>query len=174
MTVNIIYTASLDNGAKIITILALAISAGLCFWSIRSLRKAAGDITSILIHSFIILLLISVITGSYIYSPRKYVLGNFDIAISRPAGDVVIHVKDILEIRPVKEYEMEGTGRTFGAGGLFGYYGNYYNKRLGDMKWYATRQDNLVIIHTKQGETIIISPDDKDFTGRILAKQADL
>jgi hypothetical protein len=171
---NIIYTASLDTTAKVITSLVIIAAIALCHWSIRSLRKAKGDILAIIMHVFIVFLVVAIPIGSYLYSPRKYVVGNFDIVVNRPIGDVVVHVTDIMEIRAANPGEMSETTRTFGVGGLFGYYGNYATKRGGPMSWYATNYNNLVIIHTKQGETIVLSPDDKDFVGKMLAKMADL
>lgn len=171
---SIVYTASLDTAAKVITTLVIVAFIGLGYWSFRSIRKAKGDKISIALHSFVIITLLTVICVSFWYSPRKYTVGNFDIAINRMAGDVVIHVKDITEIRGVNPGEMDGLSRTFGVGGLFGYFGKYYNGHNGDMEWYATRNDNLVVIHTVQGQTIVISPDDKDFAGRVLAKKQDL
>ena len=174
MQLNIVYTASLDATAKVITMSVLAVSVAICYWSIRSLRKAKGDFWTVAMHVFIVFLLITINVASYLFSPKKYTVGNFDVVINRPIGDVTIHVKDISEIRGVNPGEMDGTSRTFGVGGLFGYFGNYYSKHNGDMKWYATRNDNMVLIRTMQGETIVISPDDKDFTARILAKMHDL
>ncbi len=174
MALGIVYTASLDTTAKVITTIFILLAIGLCYWSIRSLRKAKRDMLVTVMHMFIIFVMVSVAIVCFLFSPKKYVLGNFDIAINRPIGDVVIHVKDITEIRGINPGELDGTERTFGVDGLFGYYGNYYNKRVGNMKWYATRHDNMIMIHTRQGETIIISPDDKDFGGRILAKMQDL
>ena len=174
MPLNIVYTASLDITAKVITAFVIIVSAGLLYWNIRSFRKAKGDGWIIIMHAFIMLLVVTITVASYLFSPQKYTVGNFDIVINRPISNVLIHVKDISEIRGVNPGEMDGTSRTLGVGGLFGYYGNYYNGHTGDMKWYATRNDNLVLIRTVQGETIVISPDDKDFAARILAKMHDL
>ncbi len=171
---SIIYTASLDTTAKVITTFSLLLAVFACYIAIRSIRRANGRMRTVILHSISILLFVSINVGCYLYAPKKYVVGNFDIAINRLMGDEVIHVKDILEIRALKERELDGTSRTFGVGGLFGYYGNYYNKVLGDMKWYATNQNNMVIIRTRQGDAIVISPDDKDFVGRITAKMQDL
>jgi hypothetical protein len=47
--------------------------------------------------------------------------------------------------------------RTFGVGGLFGYYGWFYRK--GPFRLYATRRDTLVEIVVRGGR-IVVSPDD--------------
>ena len=174
MLVSAIYTASLDGTAKVITCIYSAISIVGVFYSIRALRIARKNLLNTVLYSFVLLLTVGVLLVSYLYHPSKYILGNFDISISRPIGDITIHVPDILEIRAIKESELEGTTRVFGDGGLFGYFGHYHSPNLGDMQWYATNKSNLVIIRTKQGDAFVISPDNKDFVGWILAKKADL
>jgi hypothetical protein len=47
--------------------------------------------------------------------------------------------------------------RTFGVGGLFGYYGWFYRK--GSFRLYATRTDRLVEVVVRGGR-IVVSPDD--------------
>src|ERR1700733_249691 len=107
MQLNVVYTASLDNTAKLITALVILISVALGYWSIRSMRKAKGDFLTNAMHLFIVLLVLGIIGASYLFSPKKYTVGNFDIAINRIVGDVVIHVKDISEIRGVNPGEMD-------------------------------------------------------------------
>jgi hypothetical protein len=174
MTLGIIYTASLDTFAKVLTISTIIFMVGLSIWIIRQLRKSKVGKVFKFVYYFIVLLQFVILLVAFLYSPRNYILGNFDIAIDRPIGRITIQVKDILEIRPLQEDEMEGTVRTFGVGGLFGYFGSYHNQHIGDFKMYATRQTGLVIMHTAQGEAIVISPDDKDFVARIIAKRNDL
>jgi len=174
MQVDIIYAASLDATAKALTIVSTVFSTIGAFVCIRALRIAGKDLLTKVIYSGVLIMLIGVFVVSYLYHPSKYILGNFDIAISRPVGDITIHVPDILEIRAIKETELEGTIRVFGDGGLLGYFGHYHSPSLGDMQWYATNKNNLLIIRTRQGDAIVISPDDKDFAARILAKKADL
>lgn len=50
--------------------------------------------------------------------------------------------------------------RTFGVGGLFGYFGKFANAKLGNMTWYATRRDKTVLIKTAGNKKIILTPDD--------------
>ncbi len=52
---------------------------------------------------------------------------------------------------------LRGAVRTFGNGGLFGYYGWYYKK--GPFRLYATRTDRLVQVGI-DGKRIVVSPDD--------------
>ena len=50
--------------------------------------------------------------------------------------------------------------RTFGVGGLYGYYGKFYNRTFGSMTWYATRRDKLVLVKFQNKKKIILTPDE--------------
>jgi hypothetical protein len=50
-----------------------------------------------------------------------------------------------------------GALRTFGNGGLFGYYGWFYKK--GAFRLYATRRDRLVEV-VIDGKRVVVSPDE--------------
>ena len=57
---------------------------------------------------------------------------------------------------------MYGVIRTFGVGGLFGYYGQFYNSKIGSMTWYATRQNNTVLVRTIDNKNIVLTPDEPE------------
>ena len=52
--------------------------------------------------------------------------------------------------------------RKFGSGGVFGYIGKFWNKQQGNMIWYATDMKNPVMIETKNGKKIVLTPDDRE------------
>jgi hypothetical protein len=52
--------------------------------------------------------------------------------------------------------------RTFGVGGLFGYYGKFANTKLGSMTWYATRKDRAILVRTIDNKKIILTPDEPE------------
>ena len=60
----------------------------------------------------------------------------------------------------VDKETMKWTVRTFGVGGLFGYFGKFANRALGSMTLYATRRNNYVLIITTDERKIIITPDE--------------
>jgi len=53
---------------------------------------------------------------------------------------------------------MMGSLRLFGIGGFFSYCGSFKNRVLGSYKAYATHRKNTVVITTKEGEKIVITP----------------
>lgn len=66
---------------------------------------------------------------------------------------------DIKSVELIEKATLSGTIRTFGVGGLFGWYGKFANSQLGNMTWYLTRRDKPVLILKKDSKKILISPD---------------
>lgn len=95
---------------------------------------------------------------AYLFGTQKYVVTANELIIKQRITEKRIPLDDIadLQVNP----PLEGMIRTFGVGGLFGYFGKYYSQNLGSMKLYATQTDSQVLITTKTGEKLLISPDD--------------
>ena len=154
------YKASLDTLAKIITASTVILFLFIGYRSVRALSVSHSDSITLLIHGGLLLILFVTLLVCFLYSPRSYKVDNVDLTIVRPANNKKIKLTDISEIRAIAEGEMTGTVRTFGDGGLFGYYGKYYNSKIGSMTLYATQKQNRILITTKQGKKIVITPDD--------------
>ena len=154
------YKASLDNLAKIITIFVLIIIATIAYMSIKALVISEGDVRVISIHSVILLFLFAILGFCYFIGPQSYTIENGSLNIVKYAGNKKIKLSDIVEIRTITDGELTNIIRTFGVGGLFGYYGKYYSSNIGNITFYATQKRNKVFILTKQGDKIIITPDD--------------
>lgn len=125
------------------------------------------DAASIFIHSGILLLFITILLGSYLFSPQKYEIRERQLIIHRLAGGITINLNDIIEIRTIKKGELSGTIRTFGNGGLFAYYGKFYHSAFGSMTYYVTQRKNMVLLQTDTGKKIVISPDDTNMANRL-------
>jgi len=104
------------------------------------------------------------------FRTQKYVVNNNELIIKRPVKERKIQISDIQEIRLINPGEMFGTIRTFGVGGLFGYYGLFYNRTFGSMTLYTTQRKNRVIIKTKSNSKIVISPDDLSLVDFVKSK----
>ena len=163
------YKASLDTFCKIITVVTTIIFIAIGQRSVREIIAANGELMPILVHGGILLLFVGFLVGGYLYSTNSYSVTNDEFIIHRPIGDRVIKLSEIAEIRPVDEAEFSGTIRTFGNGGFFGYYGKYYNSKIGNMTWYVTQKRNRVLVQIKQGDKIIISPDDIGLVEKVKA-----
>lgn len=95
----------------------------------------------------------------YYFHPIAYVIEAEQILIRRPFDQVVILKNEIAEIRMVDRKEMKGTIRSFGVGGLYGYFGKFSNLKLGSMLWYATQRKNYSLIQTRNAKKYILTPD---------------
>lgn len=142
-----LYKASLDKTAIIITILA-----SLLFGTL---------IVIDFILPLAILLIIIYLICLYL-KPLRYEIREDEIIIRRLIKSVRIRRSDIESLKLLDKSAIKGTVRTFGVGGLFGWYGKFANSQLGDMTWYVTRRDKIVLIKTKDGEKILISPDEAE------------
>lgn len=153
----IIYKTSLGKSAKILTIGSTLLFA---FIIIGQYLIAEDWVNAIFLCTAIALALIYFITFGF--RPLSYCLTNDELIIHRLFTDVKIHRNNIKNVELLNQDSIRGSIRTFGVGGLFGYYGKFFNSRLGGMTWYATRTDRMVMIDTIDGKKIIITPDDPD------------
>jgi len=164
------YKASLDTVAKIITAGTIVLFLFLGYRSVKVLMLSQGNATAMLIHGGVLLLFIALLLGCYLFAPHYYRVENNNLIIVRPANNKIIKLSDIEVIRPVENSEMLGAIRTFGNGGLFGYFGKYYYPKIGNVNLYATQRKNRIFIETKQGLKFIITPDDLSIIDNIKGK----
>ncbi|WP_291403973.1 PH domain-containing protein [Daejeonella sp.] len=141
------YKASLDKTAIIITILV-------------SLLFGALIIFNFILPLAILLLIVYLICWHL--KPLSYEIKAEEIIIRRLIKSVHINRADIENLTLIDKDKLSGTIRTFGVGGLFGWYGKFSNNELGDMSWYLTRRDKPILIISKTGKKILISPDDAE------------
>ncbi|MFN8322554.1 MAG: PH domain-containing protein [Chitinophagales bacterium] len=104
----------------------------------------------------------------YLYHPTAYSVSRDVITIHRPLSSVIISRSDILEIRIPTQAEMRWSIRTFGVGGLFGYFGKFTNTQLGNMTWYATQRSNYVLLITNTNRIILTPDNPKNFLAALL------
>lgn len=154
------FAASLDTSAKVITTSVIILFAGISVWNAMAMRKAKGDRVNMIARTGIFVILAFSLIISFIYSTKGYETRGKSLIIKNRFKEIPLVWTDIADVRMVSEEEMKGTLRTFGVGGLFGYYGHYHNSAIGDMTFYATQQKNWVLLHRVNGEAIIITPDD--------------
>jgi hypothetical protein len=155
LAVHMIYKASLDKTAILITSLVTLIFGALIVFNF-SLPLA---IFLILIYLICLLL-----------KPLSYEITQDELIIRRLIKSVRINRNDIKSLELIEKATLSGTIRTFGVGGLFGWYGKFANFQLGAMTWYVTRRDKPVLIIKKDSKKILISPDEaeafaKEFNG---------
>jgi len=153
------YEASLDNLTKTITAFLYVVVGILLIVLVKMITTYGLSNLSIAAPVLPLVILALVIFFSYLFHTTGYAITGGNFVIIRPAGKVKIALAEIASARQVAKGEMKFTIRTFGVGGLYGYFGSFYNKTFGSMTWYVTRRDKMVIIETKENQKIVISPD---------------
>jgi hypothetical protein len=151
------YKTSLDNLAKGVTIGVTLLFAFIIVGQ-YSIIKDAGR--AIPIYTTVALLVIYFI--AFAMRPINYKVSAHKLVIHRLFLDVTI---DRVQIKSVEMLDKEKTGwaiRIWGVGGLFGYYGNFANSKIGKMTWYATRRNKTVLVKTISNKNIILTPDEPD------------
>ena len=109
---------------------------------------------------FVIALLLLTWLIAYAYRPISYSITDTSVIIHRLLSDKVITRNNIKSVELFVNGELNFAVRTFGVGGLFGYFGKFFKGSIGSMNWYATRRNKVVLIRTNEGENIVVSPDD--------------
>lgn len=96
-----------------------------------------------------------------IYSPSRYNCKEKTLEIRRLAGTIRIDINDILNVRAAEANELKRVMRLFGSGGLYGYYGKFYDSDHRNFKMYGRRKNNKILVFTKTG-LVVLMPDDPD------------
>lgn len=131
----------MDTYAKIATLLifALLIFSAIGAFAIDNYMWAG-------IIGFIVLLI--TIAVSFSLRPTDYVIDGDNIIIHKPFGKKTV-LSDVQRLE-----EVRATGiRTFGVGGLFGYFGRFN----GDDIWFVTNRKRAIRV-SSHGKTYLISP----------------
>lgn len=151
------YKASLGNSAKIITAIVGTIFIASMLPGILISRNG-NDV----IPYGIALLCISVLVFTKGYSTSGYEINDGMLKIKRPFGAKIFDMQQFKMAEKIATKEIRYSFRTFGNGGLFGYYGKFWNKKFGSMTWCATNLKNAVLIRLNDGRKIIVTPDDPE------------
>ena len=96
------------------------------------------------------------------FAPIGYQVDERGVAIRRRAGMKHVSYGVLRSARLVDPGELaEVTWRWPAVGGLFGFYGWFETPALGRHRWYASRDQNLVLVQSAQGP-IVLSPDEAE------------
>ena len=151
------YKTSLDNLAKIVTIITTIIFATIIIAQFSLLRDEGNSVP---ISTIILLGLIYF--GTFSFRPINYKLTVDELIIHRPLSDVKILRDEIKSVEQIDKSKLSWAVRIFGIGGLFGYWGKFSNSKLGSMTWYATRKTNVVLVTTIYNKKIILTPNEPE------------
>jgi hypothetical protein len=111
---------------------------------------------------FVAIILLLIYCLAFAFHPTGYKVTTDTLIICRPLMNVRIKRADIKSVNTIDKEEISGSIRTFGVGGLFGYYGCFANYTLGSMTWYATRKDKAVLITLFNNKNIVVTPNEPE------------
>lgn len=152
-----IFKTSLDNLAKGVTLGITILFAGLIIGQFFIGYQEGG-----VVAVFIPVLLLLIYFTAYWFRPVNYEVTPENLIIHRAFSSVKIDKDLIKSVELLDKKDLRWSFRTFGVGGLFGYYGKFANTTLGSMTWYATRRDRSVLVKTVQDKRIILTPDEPE------------
>ena len=151
------YKTSLDNLAKVLTIVITILFAGIIvgqFSFIKDEEKSVPVFTTIFLSL--------IYFGTFLFRPISYKLTDNKLIIHIPMSDIKINRTEIKSVEQLEKTKLSWAFRVFGVGGLFGYWGKFSNTKLGSMNWYATRRNNAVLVTTIYNKKIILTPNEPE------------
>ena len=105
---------------------------------------------------------VGIVLFAYGYAPKGYRIDETAIRVERPAGDVVIPLSRVVDVKPVDAF-LGLSLKSFPGGnsGLFGLYGSFTRRDLGKYQMYARAATNAVLVQTQDGD-IVLAPHPRD------------
>ncbi len=93
---------------------------------------------------------------AYGFIPKRIALSEDQILIKNLYGSILIDINNVTEVQAFRNRSLNF--RTFGVGGLFGYFGLFN----GTDTWYVTNTQKQVKITLNKGKNYMISPENPD------------
>jgi len=97
-----------------------------------------------------------------LYRPRQFVVDAAGLTIIWPLRRRTVPPESIDTVEACDRHRLGLVLRLFGSGGLWGGFGRFWSRSIGQFDLYATRGDGLVLIHPPQGRDLVLTPDDPD------------
>lgn len=98
----------------------------------------------------------------FLIHPNSFEIRNSQIVIHRPLKNKTIDFSAIAKISILAPEMLRGSYRLFGVGGLWGNFGLFSNRSLGEFQAYTTGFEHGVLIELLDGKKIVISPEHAD------------
>ena len=140
-------TAKMDRTTKMITVVVVV------FLLLFPLSSFFFEPPKLLITISSFILMYGAIFISYGFKPKRIAVSADQILIKNLYGSVLINIAEIESFGTIDKIGLNL--RTFGVGGLFGYFGYFNGKEV----WYVTNINKKVKIIVESGKVYIISPE---------------
>jgi Bacterial PH domain len=91
-------------------------------------------------------------------APKGYALLGDQLRIERPLRAIEIPLRTIHAAVALPDGALKGSLKVMGSSGFFGWYGRFWNRKLGAFRAYATRRDGLVLVDAG-ADRFVLSPE---------------
>ena len=128
-----------------------------------SIRWMAVTPAQWLLPSCIIGVCSAILIGAFLFAPTKFLLETDTVVVCRPVGDVRLAFSEISKVgTDDRWYGLSVKALPGGNSGLFGIYGRFYDKLLGNFHMYGTKAHGSVVITMKHDETVVLTPNERE------------
>ena len=116
--------------------------------------------TALLVGGMLCVMNMLIVVFTYSYAPRGFLVDETGVTVVRRVSPLHIEREKIHHVARIETDRFMKSTRIFGNGGVFGHYGSFRNKTLGNFKMFATHGEHGVLI---EGEgTYVITPERPD------------
>jgi hypothetical protein len=150
------YRSPWDGKLKVSTALFLLVAAGLTGWVWFQESDPEGPLPAPVL--LVPALLAAIAALAWALAPRGFSVEAGRVRVERHLLPVEIPLREVRAAEVLPEGALRASVRLWGSGGLFGYYGRFWSKRLGRYRLYATRASGLVRLATAR-DTWVFSPE---------------
>ena len=98
-------------------------------------------------YLLIIVFFIAIIVGVG-YMPIRLKADNGKIMVKNLFGSPQILLSEVVEVVRISKSDINGSIKTFGSDGFFGYIWRFRNNKLGNYSMYVTDMNNLILVRT--------------------------
>jgi hypothetical protein len=119
-------------------------------------------------------ILIPLILFTWGYHPQCYEVSKEAIRVKRPFKSIYIPLDEVIVVRVLKKEEIGTLFRSFGVGGLFGYFGIYTSTKLGGVDMWCTNTTDLVLIEYNKKKVIISPEEPGSFVAEVILRKSQL
>ncbi len=160
------YKASLGSRQKLFTTILVVFIAALnlltVFLQFKRLAIEFYFLLGVIIPDLVFIYL-------FLIAPRGYLVKEKGIVVKSYLREKYFPFDSIEKVELLRKSDLAKSIRNSGVGYFFGNYGKFYSRKYGVMIWYLTNKKHLIMIHTKNNERIVLSPDDSNMFDEILA-----
>ena len=138
---------------KIVTTLTLALLLGLALYGALLFPPSAPRLARLAV----IFLPLAIVLGTLPFVVRSFVLAPGELRVQRLGWQNRFALAEVVSV-DINPNALRGSLRLCGSGGLFGFFGWFWNKKLGVYRAYGTDPKLAVIIRLNQ-RTIVVTPE---------------